>query len=360
MKILFVNQHFLDVMGGSEIQCHLLAAYLARTEHEVVYFAVNGMQLQYDVPYPVEPGRLCWNDIHRIVKTYAPDLVYWRFNKRRLLPSVLMFRLLGVRVVFAVSHINDVRKWSHKVRFDAIGRREKCIQRYKSLRPALSSRINHAGYHWVDGVVAQLKQQCGVLVAKKEIIIPNSVDESYVPFHWEKPFVLWASSLKAVKNPELFITLAKRLKDKGIDFLMAGKTVNSHYEQLIKEAAVSDNFHYLGTKSYQELNGMLRKSLFLVHTCEPEGFPNVFIQAWSQQKPVVSAFYDPDNMIRKGGLGFCSGDVEQFVLDVERLIAKSDLRREMGSRAETFARETFSLERNGRKLSEFLHEIYQD
>ena len=360
MKILLVNQHFLDVMGGSELQCHLLAGYLARTEHDVLYLAVNGTQPQYDVPYFVEPARLRWKDIRRIVTQFAPDMVYWRFNKRKFLPSVLMFKLLGVRVVFAISHINDVLKWSHKVRIDAVTLREKYMQRYKSLRPAFSSRVNHLGYSWVDGVIAQLHQQSGRLAVRRERVIPNSVDASCAPFHWEKPFVLWASSIKAAKNPELFIKLAEHCRDKDVDFLMAGKIINSNYRQILKEAEALDNFHYLGMKSYQELNGMLRESLFLAHTCEPEGFPNVFIQAWSQQKPVVSVLYDPDDMILKNGIGYCSGRFEQFALDVERLIADDEVRNEMGRRAGAFARESFSLERNGRKVLEFLQEICQD
>ena len=357
MKILIVNQHPLDVVGGSEIQCHLLAGYLKSGGHDVVYFAVDGKQTHYAAPYAVEPGRLCWKDIRRIVKQTAPDVVYWRFNKRKFLPSVLMFKLLGVKFIFAISHINDVLKWSHKVRFDAKSLRGKCAQWLESLRPALSSRVNHLGYYWVDGVIAQLKQQSKHLTGKKNTVIPNSVESSFEPFRWEKPFVLWGSSIKKAKNPEKFIELSKHWRERGIDFLMVGKIVHSNYRPILQEAESSGNFYYLGEKSYQELNGMLRESLLLAHTCEAEGFPNVFIQAWAQKKPVVSLYYDPDEMIRERHLGYCSGDFEQFVLDVDRLISDDDLRRELGWRAETFALETFGLERNGKKVLEFFHEI---
>lgn len=357
MKILIVNQHFLDVVGGSEIQCHLLAGYLARAGHDTTYLAVDGKQIHYDVPYTVVPGRLCWEDIRRIVHQCAPDVVYWRFNKRKFLPSVLMFKLLRKRVVFAISHINDVLKWSHKVRFDASDWRGKCRQYYESLRPSLSSRVNHLGYYWVDGVIAQLNQQNGYLSKKKTEVIPNSVAPSAVPFRWKKPFVLWASSIKEAKNPELFIKLATHLRDKGVDFLMVGKIVNSSYRQILKDAESSGNFHYLGVKSYQELNGMLRESLVLAHTCEPEGFPNVFIQAWTQETPVVSLYYDPDGMIREKNLGYCSGRFELFVTDVEQMISNDLQRLEMGRRAKEFALQMFALERNGKRIVDFLQEI---
>jgi len=353
MNILIVNQHFSDMIGGSEIQCDLLARQLTRMGHQVAYLAVNGKQPTYDAPYPVERASLRWGDVRRVVRKHRPDVVYWRFNKRKWLPSALLFRMMRVNVVFAVSHINDVKAWSHKVRFDAADWRGKIRQRIKSLRPALSSRVNHVGFWFARGVIAQLESQTGY-IGKPEILIPNSVDARVVPFEWPKPFIVWVGSIKQSKHPEQYLELARRLQDMPVDFLMIGEIVHRNFQAAIQEAAALPNFHYLGAKTYHEVNGIMQQARLLASTCEPEGFPNVFIQAWMQGTPTVSASYDPDQMIQRHQLGAYSGDFDRFEADIRRLLNDDRLRQEISQRAKQFAEERFSVDANAKRLERFL------
>lgn len=353
MNILFVNHHPQDIIGGSEIQCDLLARQFVQMGHHVVYLAVNGKQTAYDAPYPVERASLRWGDVRRVVRKYRPDVVYWRFNKRKWLPSALLFRMMRVNVVFAVSHINDVKKWSHKVRFDAADWRGKIRQWFESLRPAFSSRVNHLGFWFARGVIAQLESQTGY-IHKPEIVIPNSVDACDVPFEWPKPFIVWVGSIKQSKRPEQYLELARRLQDIPVDCVMLGEIVHRNFQADIQKAAALPNFHYLGVKSYREVNGIMRQARLLVSTCEPEGFPNVFIQAWMQGTPTVSAYYDPDQMIQLHQLGACSGTFEQFEQDVRRLLNDDRLRQKIGQQAQRFAEERFSVDANARRLERFL------
>ncbi len=357
MRIFIINKHPKDILGGSEIQCDLIATYLAQNGHQVIYLAINGKSRDYGTNYLVEPITINFTTLQRLISKYQPDVVYWRANKRKLLPAVIAVKYLGPKFVFGISHINDVLKWGHKVRFDAETVHGKMIQRYRSLRPALSGRVNHFGFHWVDGVVAQLHQQSGKLPVKKERIIYNSVLPSYHPFLWQKPFVVWAGSIKGAKNPGRFIELAEHLRELPVDFLMVGKIVHGQYAALLEKAQRLPNFHYLGVKTYGELNGILRQSLFLAHTCQPEGFPNVFIQAWSQGKPTVSLCYDPDKLIQTHGLGFCSGGFERFVQDTRALVTDDPLRDSMARRANIFAHKHFDIETNVKQLERFLQEI---
>lgn len=357
MTILILNHHFQDVVGGSEIQCDLIAKGLIQRGHEVVYLAINGRQTVYDVPYRVHVGTLAWITLKRIVAEFRPDVAYWRFNKRHFLFTMLLLTCLRVPVVFAISHQNDVNKWAHKVRQNGATWREKLARLRMIWRPALASRINHLGYCFVAGVVAQLHQQTGKLPVQREVVIANSVDGSAAPFTWEKPFVLWAASVKASKNPEQFLALARSLQDLPVDFLMVGDIVHRSYRDLIEPAEALPNFHYLGVKTYHELNGMLRQARLLAHTCEPEGFPNIMIQAWMQGTPTVSLYYDPDRMIERYQLGFCSGTFEKFQQDVRMLVTNAALREEIGQRARRFAQAHFKLDENIHQLEMFLSEI---
>ena len=56
MKIAIVNQHPTDMLGGSEIQCDIIARTLVEFGHEVDYIAVGGHDCDaYEVPYRVRP-----------------------------------------------------------------------------------------------------------------------------------------------------------------------------------------------------------------------------------------------------------------------------------------------------------------
>jgi glycosyltransferase involved in cell wall biosynthesis len=357
MTILIINQHPQDVIGGSEIQCDLIATQLTRCGHQVVYFAVNGKQSQYHTIYPVEPGSLGWRELRRVIQRYAPDLVYWRFNKRKFLASMILFKWMRVKVVFAIAHINDTRKWAHKVRLEAVTWRARTQKFAASIRPALASRLNYLGFYGVDGVVAQLQQQTGKLPVPREVQIANSVAETRTSFHWPRPFIVWIATIKTAKNPDQFIELARHLQDAPVDFLMVGRICQAGYEDLRNNPHPSPNFYYLGEKSYAEVNGILQQALFLVHTCAPEGFPNIFIQAWLQGKPTVSLFYDPDDMIRAQNLGYLSGNFEQFLKDTQTLLDNEQVRAEMGQRAQRFAAAHFNLGNNVRALEMFFKHV---
>jgi len=178
-------------------------------------------------------------------------------------------------------------------------------------------------------------------------------------FRWSRPYVAWVANLKPAKNPESFIALAKALQDSDVDFLMVGSIQSSDYKYVEQPNLLPPNCIYMGSRSIEEVNGILQDSLFLVHTCEPEGFPNVMIQAWQRETPVVSLYYDPDGIIESQGIGYLARDEEGLARYSSRLIRDGELRLAMGARASAFAQKEFDLGRNINKLEKFLAEILE-
>jgi glycosyltransferase involved in cell wall biosynthesis len=81
------------------------------------------------------------------------------------------------------------------------------------------------------------------------------------------------------------------------------------------------------------------ESTLLVNTSPSEGFPNTFLEAWGNGKPIVSLNFDPDELICKNKLGFHSQTFEQLMKDIKTLVTNSQLRAEIGMNARRYIEE---------------------
>jgi glycosyltransferase involved in cell wall biosynthesis len=320
---------------------------------------VKARKASYDRDYdciPIDSPFLV--HLNRVLKSTRPDVVYWRYDKHHLLPAVLLVHHYHAAFVFAISHLSNTKRWiasGTKVFKFNFNRKQNIIKTsLRAIRRPLISALNYNGFYFIDVVVCLNDDLVNKLPVKRQVKIYNSMFSKYIPFEWSKPYIVWVASIKTSKNPEKFIELAARFQEKNMDFLMVGRIANPKYNYILNDSTGPSNFHYLGEKKPGEVNGILKSSLFLVHTCNPEGFPNNFVQAWLQGKPTISLYYDPEGVITNNQIGFLSGRMEKMVEDVDRLITDETLRNAMGKRAQEFAAKRFSPETNARKLESLL------
>jgi glycosyltransferase involved in cell wall biosynthesis len=367
MKILIMNHHFSDYIGGSELQCHLIAEYLKKYGHEVIYGAINSKGNIYKAEYKVVPiKKISFFSLRRIFKEVKPDLVYWRYNKNYLLAAGIICKYFKIKLVFSISSIPDTRRWViiklPDIKKQGIRRRLRSFTRL--IIVLFSNCINYTGYHFVDGVVTVRKGLLKNLPSRGKFIktcIYNSMERNPTEeFPWNKPYVIWVANVKKIKNPEFYLEAAKKFIDKKVDFLMVGKIQDSSYSFLNDKDNLPDSFFYLGVKQLDEVNSMIKGSLFLVSTCNPEGFSNNLIQAWMLEKPTVTLFFDPDELIEKYNIGYFSKTFNNMCTDINTLIENEAARLEMGNRAKRLALELFSPEKNINKLIEFFEDVLKN
>lgn len=365
MKILICNRHPRHSLGGSEIQCDLIANYLHHQGHEVIYAAFESDQPTTDVPYPVvtlpsvhlrSMTRLC----HRI----GPELVYWRYNRNHFLRIALLCRALDMKTVFSVSSPKDIEPWEcftgdASVTWSPRGAKTLAKRSVQQLM----SRISYEGFRHLDGVVTLSTNLLHRVPDQpfgppRREAIYNSMEQTPVkPFYWPRPYVAWVANLKRCKNPEQFLALAARLRNLPLDFLMAGAIQHDEYAYLEDTRRLPENVFYLGPKTIAEVNGLLRGAICMAHTCDPEGFGNNFIQAWLQQTPTVSLYFDPDELIETRQIGFLSRTPERFERQVRRLYDEPKLRKKMGRKAREFAEYHFDPQRNLARYESFFEKI---
>lgn len=357
MRIAIVNAHVSRTIGGSEMQCHLIAQELQHRGHDVHYVAVGGAQPAPDTSYHLHPVNASAAPIAATCITIRPDVVYWRFNKRTFYLAAKAIARANIPIVFAISHVADTHKWASKREFRGSNWRDL----YRMLRDRVLSRWNYRGYRFVSGIVANNSDHLNRLPVATQLHVPNIVRQSPQASNespnWPRPYCLWVASIKPQKQPEKYVELAARLCGLGIDFLMIGKLDSPNYAYIANKHRLPNNLHYLGAKDAIAVNHFVHGALLVVHTCQPEGFPNIFIEAWNQEKAVVSLSFDPEGLLRRENIGICSGSFEQFVKDVAGLINDSRLRQDMGARAKVFADHIFNLKRNVGTLETFLQSL---
>ncbi|WP_343089279.1 glycosyltransferase family 4 protein [Methanocalculus natronophilus] len=364
MKILIINSHPSDALGGSEMQCDLIARGLTERGNEVIYGAVGRKRKESYTGLPYRVVSLAIERrgaLTKVLQEENPDVIYWRFNKHYLLQAVKESKRAGVSFVFAVSHVNDVTKYAYKP-IMVRSRMDKALSYFLILVQMIHSGWNYRAFQYVTAVTTLNSQYLGRLPVKKQRVVWNSVPLSEDPFNWEKKYCVWIANIKPSKRPEAYIKLASILKERcpELDFLMIGAIQNKFYNSIIQEAEEHNNFYYLGFQSPEFVNGVLAKAECMLHTCEPEGFGNNFIQAWIQGCPTITLEFDPDGLIQTEHLGFVSGTIEQMANDVETLLKDEKLGDEIGNRAQAFAHANFTPDRMVDEIEAFLEEVVHE
>jgi len=346
LRILIVNRHREDMLGGSELQCDQIAAELTRRGHAVTYAVRRPGRTTYGSPYPcVSVPDLA--GFERLLAHTRPDAVYWRFNRADLRAALGLTHAAGARFVLALSHDDDTRVWP---------RIADLWPPQHALR-ALQSGWNALARQRIDGFIAQHEGQALGLAPERTRVIHNSAFVEVTPFAWPRPYVAWVANLKRRKRPESFVALARACSALGLDFLAVGALQDKRYAWLGQRARVPEAFHWLGALSPTAANGVIAGAESLVLTCEPEGFPNVLLQAWSLARPTLALDYDPDGLIARHRLGAVVRDEAELARELTRLHAAPDERASCGARARELVAREFSLGPNVTALEAFLREL---
>ncbi|MFI5372134.1 MAG: glycosyltransferase family 4 protein, partial [Candidatus Eisenbacteria bacterium] len=135
--------------------------------------------------------------------------------------------------------------------------------------------------------------------------------------------VVWLATYKTPKRPEWFTEMARRLPARR--FVMCGVIPEPPlgpevYEAARAAAQTCPNLEVRGFLEHDRLVELFREASMLVHTSPAEGFPNVFLEAWSHGLPTVTGV-DPDGVIATHGMGEIADTLDGFVDAVGRLSA---------------------------------------
>jgi glycosyltransferase involved in cell wall biosynthesis len=335
LRVCFVGLENLPVLsraysrhgvGGEQVQHTLLARALARRGHEVSMVVgdygqadaarVDGItlhkahRLRGGVPvlrffHPRLTG--LWSALRRA----DADVYYLSCAGQQIAIAAAFARLHRRRLVFRIAHDRDCEP-------DAL------------LVPHRHDRWMYGwGLRRADVVLAQSQQQAVRLKANYGLdsqLAAMLVDPpGQVPsFEAREVDVLWVNNLRPFKRPDRLLTLARALPH--LRFEMIGGTQSGHeamYTQIQAEVQTLPNLRFLGPVPYHEVNGHYERARVFVNTSDSEGFPNSYLQAWRRGTPSV-AFFDPDAVIARHGLGAAVPDDDAMAAEVARLATQRE------------------------------------
>jgi glycosyltransferase involved in cell wall biosynthesis len=346
MKIVFLDNGAYEyaagstkAVGGTERDIWLLSRALAAAGWSVVV-GVRG---------PIRPGERKLiegveyvgtglgnplNVWYRFLSSERSDWLFWEGASHWWGPLVEIARLKGVRTIFHAAFDTDVQPRHALVR----RRRWWLLYAWGLLR---TDRIfvQHMGQLSTLPPRWRSKAQTLPKVCPLPIVVKP---------HSERPgYVAWVAMLRQPKRPDLLVEIAR--KAPAIRFVVCGgltthRTRGDYGAQVIDALEKLPNVDYRGRVDPEVASRVIAEAALLLCTSDQEGFPNTFVQAWSNGTPVVTLQIDPDDIVKRLQLGAVTGTVDATVEQLQRLLASPQERQTMAIRAREYILGHFSAE----------------
>lgn len=360
-KICLLVGYYPINRGGAEYQAYLLAQRL-REQHDVFYISPGQAREECIIDSGMKiytlcsPRLLCFRDIWflleskilRILRRERPDIVYQRVGYSATGIAAKYCRESPCQLVWHIAHERDV-----------------ALRRRRPIRRILFDRIENKyrefGIRHANIIIGQAAYQDRLLHRNYgrtcDLVVGNWLPLPSRPTVKNGPVTMvWIANLKPHKQPDAFIRLANRMRHcHDARFIMIGRPASGRYQKKLEKSMEGlPNLAYLGERSIDEVNEVLAGAHVFVNTSVSEGFPNTFVQAWLHQVPVVSLHVDPDDLLKRHGLGYHSVTFDDLVRDTKRLLDDTGLRDSMGKRGWEYALRYHSIEPNVAKLTSLL------
>jgi len=248
---------------------------------------------------------------------------------------------VGLAAMFARRHR---RKMIFRIASDSDCEPERLLIEQNYRRDRL---LYEFGLNRVDAILAQSEHQKAAMQRNYRLnssIAPMLVDHPRTVLEFDQRSIpaLWVSNIRHLKRPDTLLELANQLPTTMMH-MIGGPIVGSTdlYESIKAQAAARENVRFHGQIPYHDVNDYFGAARVFVNTSDIEGFPNSYLQSWARGTPVV-AFFDPDGIIAREGLGFAVKDMGEMREAVRTLVSDRDRWRAASIRCLDFMRREYS------------------
>lgn len=208
-------------------------------------------------------------------------------------------------------------------------------------------KLYEYGLRRADCVLVQSEHQRELLKRNfgVESIVAGMLVESGMQlrdFEDRKFSAIWINNFRTLKRADRLLDAAQSLID--LDFHLVGGAApgfQDYFDEICARARTQANVSVHGQVPYHDVNEFYEQARVYVNTSEIEGFPNSYLQAWVRGTPVV-AYFDPDGLIAREGLGVAVSTQEELIEAIRTLTTDATRWREASQRCRDFMKRRFS------------------
>ena len=346
----------IQVVGGAEVQQCILARLLAANGYRVSMICFD-----YGQPSPALVEGVT------VYKSFRPDagVPVLRFVHPRLTTMWRVLREVDADIYYQRSSamwtgvVAAFCRWHGKGSIYAGASDRDFVRGEEQIRFARDRWIYRRGLATVDAIVAQNKAQvdtCRKYHGREAVLIQSCYELPKTSRAGKRDLVLWVGTIHDQKRPELFLEMAARLPQRR--FVMIGgpaakgeRFQPGYYESIRDRAAQLKNVEFTGFLPLAQVEPWFDRARVLISTSVYEGMPNVFLQAWARGVPVVSSVDVGVPMNR------VFGDVDEAVLQIEKLFEDQDDWQEASTRAREYFDATHAPEQVLRQYGELIQKV---
>ena len=343
--------------GGAELQMYLWAKSLANyPEFEVLFLIENHNQKKIS---PVENIKLIGtirlkqqeNIITKLFKsiklffqliTINQDIII-STNANALTSIIALYsKIFKKKFIYRTSSLIDVNK-------NYIDKNGVSGKLYKFGLLNASKVITQNAEH---RILLKKNHNINAFVLKNSFeIIPKNLPE--------KKHILWVSRFAEMKNPYLFLDLAKQISEqKFVMICPYTVSVKKNWEDLKKQTENISNLKFIEKVPFNKIQKYFNEAILFVNTSDFEGFPNTFLQAAQAKTPIVSLNVNPDNFLNEYNCGvFCKNNFNLLIQETKNLLKKTDEQIQKGENAYLYLKENHDINKIGKQLKEIISKL---
>jgi len=229
-------------------------------------------------------------------------------------------------------------------------------------RGFLYGRVFMYGFNRASSIINQTDHQHDLL--RKNYNRTSLVFRSAHPIPPELPEkregVLWVGRCEPFKNPGLFLDLVAKMPEIPCTMVCPPANLDDMFVAIKNKADSLANLRFLPGVPFDETERLFASHRIMVNTSTQEGYPNTYVQSFKWGVPVITALFDPDDIIERHSMGLRAGDdVEAMKQAVMALLSDNERWNIYSRNARTFACEQHDAQKIAARLYAHLQEIIE-
>ena len=342
------NKNCPTTFGGSEIQLYQIAQKLSKIHTYKINFIVGNFNQKLIEFYHRIKVIRCGQQIVKsniLIKGIFPFGLILILLKTK--PDVLIQRAAGIETgLLALYRLLFKKKFIYMAAssIDTNGN-------YRKMNP-LKGVFYEFGLKHASAIISQNQDQQSNLKKyfhlKSEIIKNSFAIPTQIPTG--KKGVLWVGSSQSLKQPQIFLNLAKTFPKQQFTIIIPKHNLNL-WNNIFHKSQKILNLKFIEKVPFEKINVYFTQAKLFINTSTYEGFPNTFVQATMNGTPIISLNVNPDKFLDKYNCGYCvNGSLKKLTQYTKKLLTGKKLWSKISHNAYQYAQKNHDIEKNIKKL----------